>query len=192
VDVELAVSQAVERESRALVERVENLLISQAQRKDALLLQRLDSMADEDQVHHADKLLSDLNRLTSLESKIQAKWKHLAAEDGSQSHAQNLPQGSPLAASSPPLAVTSADEPRDSRSRKACLSKQVEMDILHNRKEFMRHRGMVEASLAGSGMMQYQVIESVADILFQKYIGEVSLQVIQSCDSLSEAIFQTL
>jgi len=55
----------------------------------------------------------------------------------------------------------------------------------------IRHRQIIEASLQGTGMSQYQIVESIVDILYEGFVQEVSIDVLTSCDAIAEAVFQS-
>ena len=64
--------------------------------------------------------------------------------------------------------------------------------ILEGRREFRRHRALAEAALSGTGTTQSQVITSLADVMYEQLLQQVSSDVLSSCDSVAETIFEAV
>jgi hypothetical protein len=88
------------------------------------------------------------------------------------------------------LSASKSSPPR--RTRKAGggqVSEAERASILDGRREFRRHRALADAALSGTGTTQSQIITSLADIMFEQLLQQVSSDVLSSCDSVAETIF---
>uniref|UniRef100_A0A7S2SJS6 Uncharacterized protein n=1 Tax=Mucochytrium quahogii TaxID=96639 RepID=A0A7S2SJS6_9STRA len=114
-------------------------------------------------------------QLVHLEKSVLRKWSHLKLEN-----IEDL------------LVQIPEKETPTMRKRDTWTLNQVTLErILENRQEFIHHRSLVEASLAGTGMSQHQIVESLVDILYAQYVSEISTEVASCCDIIGDTIFQS-
>ncbi|GBG25959.1 Methylated-DNA--protein-cysteine methyltransferase [Hondaea fermentalgiana] len=141
------------------------------------------------------ELVLELEKLMAREEAIREKWQHELASPTVSAGAKGLTGTSDLCESlhkandeneerhakertrpAEGSAHPSTSTNIGSREERTELSSRVAEEIMQGRRSFLKHRELVEAPLHGTGMSQHQIIESIADLIFEGSLQEVALE----------------
>ena len=148
------------------------------------------------------KLGEELESLIRLEDEILAKWDSALQEDEHEEETHGHQDSSPC-----DLARVIPKRQADF-SRIDVVGNDPVRSILGGRRRFLHHRQMVEASLHGTGMSQWQIVEryvifchygciiskcsSISDILVEELVTAASNEVCKICDEIADHLVRSV